>query len=95
MLGVLGAGAAGLFALSGGAARAVDQHEGHIKAIGECAKLCNEASHHCLTEVKKGGPHADHHAKAHESVSTARAATPNSSLCQMARSGNLPCERGP
>ena len=70
MLGVLGAGTAGLVAVSGGAARADHEHdhEGHIKTMGECAKLCNEAGHHCLTELKKGGPHAELHAKSHEAV---------------------------
>jgi hypothetical protein len=70
MLGVLSAGAAGLVALGGGSARADHEHERdeHIKTIGECAKACNEAAHHCLGEVKKGGPHAEHHAKAHEAA---------------------------
>ena len=66
LLGVLSAGAAGLVALSGATARGDEghEHDGHIKILNECAKVCNEASHHCLGEVKKGGPHAEHHAKA-------------------------------
>ena len=72
LLGVLGAGAAGLAAVGGGTARANQhdphEHDGHIKTIGDCAKVCNEAAHHCLTELKKGGPHAEHHAKAHEAA---------------------------
>ena len=72
LLGVLGASAAGLVAVGGGTARAdghdPHEHDGHIKTIGDCAKVCNEAAHHCLTELKKGGPHAEHHAKAHEAA---------------------------
>lgn len=68
LLGVLGAGAAGLVVMSGGTARADNEHDGHIKTIGECAKVCNEAAHHCLTQIKKGGPHAEYHAKAHEAA---------------------------
>lgn len=68
LLGVLGAG--GLAVVSGTTARAADEHEhdGHLKTIGDCAKLCNEASHHCLEELRKGGPHAEHHAKAHQAA---------------------------
>jgi len=69
LLGVLGAGAAGMVAM-GGTARA--DHEGHhhehIKTIGECARVCNEAAHHCLEQLCKGGPHAELHAKAHEAT---------------------------
>ncbi len=71
LLSVLGAGAAGLVAMSGGTANAATEgpHDGHIKTIGECAKVCNEAAHHCLTELKKGGgAHAEHHAKSHEAA---------------------------
>ena len=68
MLGILGAGAAGLVAL-GGTARADHEGQGHDKHIaitGQCAIVCNQAAHHCLEELRKGGPHAEHHAKAHE-----------------------------
>ena len=72
LLGVLGAGAAGLVAVGGGTARADQhdphEHDGHIKVIGDCAKVCNEAAHHCLEQLRKGGPHAEHHAKAHEAA---------------------------
>jgi hypothetical protein len=71
LLGVLGAGAAGLVALGGGGARADQEgheHDEHIRTIGHCAKVCNQAAHHCLGELKKGGPHADHHAKSHEAA---------------------------
>ena len=57
LLGVLGAGAAGLVALSGGQARA--DHEGPrddpVKTLGELAKLCDEAAAHCLDELRRGG----------------------------------------
>jgi hypothetical protein len=70
LLGVLSAGAAGLVALGGATARGDEghEHDGHIKILNECGKVCNEASRHCLGEVKKGGPHAEHHAKAHEAA---------------------------
>jgi hypothetical protein len=70
LLGVLGAGAAGLIAVGGGTARADHEHahDGHIKVIGDCAKICNQAAHHCLDQLRKGGPHAEHHARAHEAA---------------------------
>ena len=71
LLGVLGAGAAGLVALGGGSARANQgghEHDEHLGAIGHCAKVCNQAAHHCLGELKKGGPHAEHHARSHEAT---------------------------
>ena len=67
LLSVLGGGMAGLVA-QGGSARA-DQdgrpHDEHLQTITDCARVCNEASHHCLSELKKGSPHPDYHAKAH------------------------------
>ena len=73
LLSVLGAGAAGLVAMSGSVVRAEQeqehhQHDDHIKTIGRCAMVCNEAAHHCLDQLKKGGPHAEYHAKAHEAT---------------------------
>ena len=69
MLGVLAAGATGLVAMSGSEAHAAHEHDGHLKILGECAKLCNEAAHHCLEQLKKGsGAHAEHHAKSHEAA---------------------------
>ena len=70
LLSALGAGAAGLVALGGGTARADQEHEHgeHVKTIGECALVCNQAAHHCLSELKKGGPHAELHAKSHEAA---------------------------
>ena len=70
LLSALGAGAVGLVALGGGTARADQEHEHgeHVKTIGECALVCNQAAHHCLSELKKGGPHAELHAKSHEAA---------------------------
>ena len=70
LLAVLGAGAAGLVALRGGQAHAGIEgpHADHIKTLGECAKICDEAAQHCLDELRKGGKHAEAHAKAHEAV---------------------------
>ena len=70
LLGVLGVGAAGLFALRGGPARA-DQEEplgDPIKTLGECARICDEAAQHCLDRLRAGGKHAEVHAKAHRAV---------------------------
>lgn len=70
LMGVMTAGVTGLVALGGGTALADHEHphDEHIKIMADCARVCNEAAHHCLTEVKKGGPHAEHHAKAHEAA---------------------------
>ena len=70
LLSALGAGVAGLVALSGGTARAdqEQEHGEHVKTIGECVLVCNQAAHHCLSELKKGGPHAELHAKSHEAA---------------------------
>ena len=68
LLGVMGAGAAGLVAM-GGTARADHEHSGQTKIMNDCATACNEAAHHCLGELAKGGSgHAAHHAKAHEAA---------------------------
>lgn len=70
LLGILGAGAAGLVAWPGGRARADFEgpHDDHIKTLGECAKACDEAARHCLDELYKGGKHAEDHARAHEAA---------------------------
>lgn len=67
MLGVVGAGAAGLVAM-GGTARADDQgpHAEHLKTLDECANTCGRAAHHCLDQIRKGGQNAEAHALAHE-----------------------------
>jgi len=55
----------------GGAARADHEgheHDEHIRTLDNCAKVCNESAHHCLEQAKKGGPHAEHHAKSHEAA---------------------------
>lgn len=70
MLGAVGAGAAGLMAFGGNTARAAQDHahDGHVETIGRCAKICNEAAHHCLTQLREGGSHAERHARAHEAT---------------------------
>jgi hypothetical protein len=71
LLGLLGAGTAGLLLTRGAEARAdgkavADMSE-HVKIIGECAKVCNEAAHHCLKKLaEENTQHREHHAKAHE-----------------------------
>jgi hypothetical protein len=67
MLGILGAGATGLVAL-GGTTRAQQQHEHHehSKVLDECGDLCGRAAHHCLEQLRKGGPNQEVHARAHE-----------------------------
>ncbi len=64
ILGVLGAGAAGLTALSAGEAAAQQgkehahhhdkTHEDCLKACGDCAKACDETFHHCVMMVGEG-----------------------------------------
>ena len=68
LLGVLGTTAAGLVAVTGGAAGAVRQglhhsetHEACIKACQECSRSCNETFHHCYEQVAQG---KKEHAKA-------------------------------
>jgi hypothetical protein len=76
LLGVLGAGAAGLLA-TGGNAGAQEQnrfryrsqldktHVDCLDACTACAAVCNEASHHCLTQIEKGSTDKDHHSRTH------------------------------
>ncbi len=57
MLGMLGAGAVGVAAFSGGEAEARDldkTHEDCLKACSDCAKTCDETFHHCYQEVAEG-----------------------------------------
>ena len=74
LLGLLGAGTAGLVALGGAEAQEDHTHEHahseaehkHIQVIGQCALLCNEAAHHCLHQLAEGRGDRQHHARAHE-----------------------------
>lgn len=75
MLGLLGAGAAGVSVLAGSRAEAQQQQkqhhdhsqdDAHLKTLGECAKLCNQAAAHCLDQLRQGQGDKQHHAKAHE-----------------------------
>jgi hypothetical protein len=71
LLGLLGVGTAGLFLAEGAVAQADDKEggkmEGHIKTIGECVRVCNEAAHHCLGKLREESvQNREHHAKAHE-----------------------------
>src|SRR3954447_9176147 len=70
LLGILGAGAAGLVASGPGPAQADREGppEDHIKILGECAKICSEAAAHCLDELPRGGRHAECYVKAHEAA---------------------------
>jgi len=73
LLGVLGAGAAGLAALSHREVRAADEehhhrdkiHEDCLKACGECAKSCNETAAHCLEQLAAGSGDRKTHARVH------------------------------
>jgi hypothetical protein len=76
LLGALGVGTVGLLAV-GGNADAQEQarfqyhsqldktHVDCLDACTACAAVCNEASHHCLTQIQKGSTDKDHHARAH------------------------------
>ncbi|MFO0907123.1 MAG: four-helix bundle copper-binding protein [Isosphaeraceae bacterium] len=73
LLGVLGAGALGVAATASRPVRADDEHkhhehDDHLKTLGHCAKVCNEAAHHCLDQLKSGGSHGEQHARAHEAT---------------------------
>jgi len=73
LLGVLGAGTAGLVALSRVAVGADPPehkhrdkvHEDCMKACGECAKACNETSAHCLEQLREGSGDRKIHAEVH------------------------------
>jgi hypothetical protein len=57
MLGLLGAGAAGLVAMSGREAMAHELdpiHKECLEACSDCAKACDMGFHHCLTQVAAG-----------------------------------------
>jgi hypothetical protein len=74
LLGVLGAGAVGLAALT--RARAADPedhhhhhdkaHEDCLKACGECARACNETAEHCLEQLVQGTGDRQIHGRVHE-----------------------------
>ena len=64
MMGVFGAGVTGLVA-SGGGVMAQKPHE-HGKALDDCREMCGRAAHHCLEQLRKGGPNPEAHARAHE-----------------------------
>jgi hypothetical protein len=91
MLGLVGAGTAGLMFAGGREARADHEHhhhDEHIRTLGECAKLCNEAAHHCLGELSKGSSKAEMHAKSHEMTMDCQAFC-TLSAALMARSSTL------
>ena len=50
------------------AALAGHEHDGHAGALGDCARACDEAAHHCLDRSEGGGSHAGHYARAHEAL---------------------------
>ena len=78
LLGFMGAGAAGLLATGAGSAMAQAQAAGryrsqldkmHVECLDNCtacAAVCNESSHHCLTQLQKGQGDREHHARGHE-----------------------------
>jgi hypothetical protein len=76
LLGVLGAGAAGLVAMRAGAAaeepgrfqyrsRLDKTHIDCLDSCTACAAVCNEASSHCLSQIEKGSTDRAHHSHAH------------------------------
>ena len=69
LLGVLGATATGLVAVTGSEAHAAPldkAHEDCLKACSDCADVCNETFHHCYMQVAQG---KKEHAKALQLVS--------------------------
>lgn len=94
MLGMVGAGAIGLTAMSaradekssGGACCKLDEvHEECHKACAECAKACDMTFHHCVKEVAEG---KKEHAKALHLVSDC-AAFCALSACMIAKHSSL------
>ncbi len=88
MLGVMGAGAAGLFAFGERAARA-DHESGkcdeHIEKLGKCAKLCAESAAHCLDALCKGEGNREAHARSLEAAAGCK------EFCQLT-AGLLACD---
>lgn len=72
MLGLIGTGAVGAFAVGGRAARADehdheahDENEHHLGVMARCARDCARAAAHCLDQLKQGGgSDAEAHANA-------------------------------
>jgi hypothetical protein len=91
LLGVLGATAAGLAAVTGGRAGAAQGghhdkvHEDCLKACQDCAKACDETFHHCYRQVAEG---RREHAKALHLASDC-AAFCGLSACMVARNSPL------
>ncbi len=57
LLGVLGATAAGIVAVTGGEAKAGHPdkaHEDCLRACSDCTKTCDETFHHCYMQVAEG-----------------------------------------
>ena len=46
----------------GGTALAQQPHE-HGKALDDCREMCGKAAHHCLEQLRKGGPNRETHAR--------------------------------
>jgi hypothetical protein len=76
MMGVIGAGAAGVLAAGGTAlGQQPDQftyksqlNRDHVRCLDACtacAAVCNEASHHCLSQLQRGSEGRQHHSEAH------------------------------
>jgi hypothetical protein len=69
MLGILGAGAAGLTAMAGGSALAQGEGPQGLQIIDECARICNETATHCLHQLHRSGSGGDQaqnvHLRAH------------------------------
>jgi hypothetical protein len=74
LLGILGAGAAGLTALSQTAPAAAPEEHRHrdqtqedcMRACSECARACNETARHCLEQLAEGSGDRKTHARVHD-----------------------------
>jgi hypothetical protein len=77
VLGVIGTGAATLAAMSGTASAQVasgaryrsqldKMHTECLDHCEACSAVCNEASHHCLTQLQRGLGDREHHGRAHQ-----------------------------
>jgi len=76
MIGMMGLGAAAFAAVEGEALAGHELDERcreHLATIGKCALICNEAAHHCLTQLCEGHGDREQHAKAHEATNDCQA----------------------
>lgn len=68
MLGIVGAGAAGMLAMGGTARAGGGEHGEPIEKLGRCARACAESAAHCLKMLCKGRSDTEAHARSLETA---------------------------